>query len=259
MSAKNTERVIGLARVLSKLGYCSRSQAAELIRAGRVRLNGRVRRDPEYPVHMARDQVAIEDAPVEARQHIYLMMNKPRGLVTTASDERGRDTVYSLLESLGQELPWLAPVGRLDKASEGLLLFTNDSEWGSRAAAPETHLAKTYHVQVDTVANEELIRQLQRGVNDGEVLRARSARLLRSGVKNCWLEIVLDEGKNRQIRRMMSVLGIEVLRLVRVAIGPLQLGTLAKGSTRSLTSGEKLALDRAMEYKTAPHRGHRVT
>jgi 23S rRNA pseudouridine2605 synthase len=207
---------------------------------------------------MERDRVTVDGNPVEARQHIYLMMNKPRGLVTTASDEKGRDTVYSLLESLGQELPWLAPVGRLDKASEGLLLFTNDSEWGSRAAAPETHLEKTYHVQVDAVAHEELIRQLQHGVNDGEALRARSVRLLRSGEKNCWLEIVLDEGRNRQIRRMMSAFGIEVLRLVRVAIGPLQLGALAKGSVRSLTSGEKLALDRAIEYKPAHHRGHRV-
>lgn len=258
MSAKKTERAIGLARVLSKLGYCSRSQAAELIRAGRVRLNGNVRRDPERPVHMERDRITVDGEPAEAREHFHLMMNKPRGLITTASDEKRRETVYSLLEGLGQTLPWVAPVGRLDKASEGLLLLTNDSEWGSRVTAPETHLEKTYHVQIGTVANDELIRQLRHGVNDGEVLRAHSVRPLRSGEKNCWLEIVLDEGKNRQIRRMMSVLGIEVLRLVRVAIGPLQLGTLPKGSVRSLTSAEKLALDHAMERKATHHGGHRV-
>lgn len=260
MLTKKLGRAIGLARVLSKLGYCSRSQAAELIRAGRVRLNGSVRRDPECPVHMGRDQVTVDGNPVEAQPYIYLMMNKPRGLVTTASDEKGRETVYSLLEGLGRTLPWVAPVGRLDKASEGLLLLTNDSGWGARAAAPETHLEKTYHVQIGIVANEELIRKLQRGVSDREMLRARSVRLLRSGEKNCWLEIVLDEGRNRQIRRMLDVLGIEVLRLVRVAIGPLQLGTLAKGSVRQLTVEEKLALDRTMESKrNVHHRGHRAT
>ena len=257
MLAKKPERAIGLARVLSKLGCCSRSRAAELIHAGRVRLNGSVRRNPECPVNMERDQVTVDGNAVEPRQHAYLMMSKPRGLVTTASDEKGRETVYSLLEGLGQ--PWVAPVGRLDKASEGMLLFTNDSEWGARIASPETHLEKTYHVQISTVANEELIRELQRGVSDGDILRARSVRLLRSGEKNCWLEIVLDEGRNRQIRRMMETLRIEVLRLVRVAIGPLQLGTLGKGCVRALTAEEKLALDHAMKLKPTHHKGHSVT
>jgi 23S rRNA pseudouridine2605 synthase len=143
---------------------------------------------------------------------------------------------------------WVAPVGRLDKVSEGLLLLTNDSEWGALIAAPETHLDKTYHVQVSTVADEELVQSLVRGMKtkDGEVLRAKQARRLRAGQKNCWLEIVLDEGKNRQIRRMMEGMGVAVLRLVRVAIGPLQLGDLAKGEHRSLTTGEKRLLDRAM-------------
>lgn len=180
------------------------------------------------------------------------MMNKPRGVVTTASDEKGRETVYSLLNSgrNNQEktLPWLAPVGRLDKASEGLLLMTNDSEWAARIAAPESHLEKTYHVQVSTIADKELLHTLLRGVKakDGEVLRAKRASLVRAGEKNCWLEIVLDEGKNRQIRRMLEALDVEVLRLLRIAIGPLQLGDLAKGAHRALTADEKRMLDRAM-------------
>ena len=121
------------------------------------------------------------------------------------------------------------------------------SEWGARIAAPETHLDKTYHVQIDAVAREELIHALVRGMRmrDGEVLRAKHARLLRAGQKNCWLEIILDEGKNRQIRRMMEASGIEVLRLIRVAIGPLQLGGLAKSEHRALTADEKRILDRA--------------
>lgn len=255
MPANRATRQIGLARALSKLGYCSRSRAAELIRAGRVTLNGKVRRDPETPVAETQSRIVVDGKPVEAQKKIYWMMNKPRGVVTTAADEKDRKTIYTLLaagKNAEQEnTPWVAPVGRLDKASEGLLLLTNDSEWGARIAAPETHLDKTYHVQVNRVADDDFVQTLTRGVDtkDGEVLCAKQARLLRAGEKNCWLEIVLDEGKNRQIRRMMQGLGVEVLRLLRVAIGPLQLGDLAKGEHRALTGDEKRGLDRAMPRK----------
>jgi 23S rRNA pseudouridine2605 synthase len=135
----------------------------------------------------------------------------------------------------------------LDKASEGLLLLTNDSEWAARVSAPESHLPKTYHVQIDTIATEELMREVLRGVkSEGDFLRAVECRLLRTGEKNSWLEITLEEGKNRHIRRMLSVLGLEVLRLVRVSIGPLQLGRLAKGAYRHLRTQEKNALDLSM-------------
>jgi len=248
MKQKQPLRRIGLARALSKLGYCSRSQATELIRAGRVWMNGNTRRDPETPVHLEHDRIVVDGHAIETRAKIYLMMNKPRGLVTTASDEKGRETVYGLLNKKGKSLPWVAPVGRLDKASEGLLLLTNDSEWGARVTAPETHLEKTYHVQIDALADEKLVAALVRGVKgeDGELRRARRARVLRTGTKNCWLEIVLDEGRNRQLRIMLGALGVEVLRLVRVAIGPLQLGELAKGAYRLLSADEKKMLDRFM-------------
>ncbi len=171
------------------------------------------------------------------------MLNKPRGVVTTASDEKGRETVYSLL---GESLPWVGPVGRLDKASEGLLLLTNDSQWAARISDPDSHLDKTYHVQVSALADETLAGKLIRGVlAGGELLRAKRARILRSGEKNTWLEIVLDEGKNRQIRRIFEELGIEVLRLIRVQIGPLVLGQLAKCKFRALTAEEIAAMDRA--------------
>jgi len=236
---------VGLARALSKLGYCSRSQATELICAGRVRLNGAIRRDPETPVFVDRDRIEVDHRIVGEEAKIYLMLNKPRGVVTTASDEKGRDTVYSCLSA---GLPWVAPVGRLDKASEGLLLLTNDSEWAARISDPETHLDKTYHVQVGAMVDETLVTAMTNGVRagNGEVLRAKQARMLRSGQKNMWLEIVLDEGKNRQIRRMLEVSDIEVLRLVRVAVGPLVLGKLAKGNCRRLSSEEKRSLDRAI-------------
>jgi 23S rRNA pseudouridine2605 synthase len=212
------------------LGYCSRSQAAKLIRAGRVRLNGAAHRDPETPVHLERDRIEVDRDAVTAESRIYLMLNKPRGIVTTASDEKGRRTVYSLL---GEKMPWLGPVGRLDKASEGLLLLTNDSEWAARICDPGSHLDKTYHVQAGVIARDSLIDELLNGLRiGGELLRAKRARVLRSGEKNTWLEIGLDEGKNR---------------LIRVAIGPLALGQLEKGKSRPLTAAEKSALDQAIK------------
>jgi 23S rRNA pseudouridine2605 synthase len=236
-----------LARTLSKAGYCSRSAAFALIRAGRVCVNGVPARDPEKPVSRE-DRIEVDGRPLPARLKIYLMLNKPRGAVTTASDERGRETVYAYLDP---NLPWIAPVGRLDKASEGLLLLTNDSEWAARILDPTTHLDKTYHVQLTSLADQALLAKLIQGTlsSDGEVLRAKKVRILRQGEKNTWLEIVLDEGKNRQIRRMLAVLGVEVLRLVRVAIGPLALGTLKKGSSRSLTTGERKAIAVALRAR----------
>ena len=246
MTRTTPPRHIGLARALSKLGHCSRSQAAELIRAGRVQLNGVTRRDPESPVHIERDKIEVDGAVVGVRTKVYLMLNKPRGVVTTASDEKGRQTVY---DYLGKDLSWIAPVGRLDKASEGLLLFTNDSEWSARVLEPRTHLDKTYHVQVDAVVDAAFAASMVKGVKtgEGELLRAGEVRILRGGERNTWLEVVLDEGKNRQIRRILEHLGIGVLRLVRVAIGPLPLGKLAKGAFRALTPAEKAALDQAMK------------
>lgn len=246
MERGGTAKRVGLARALSKLGYCSRSQAAELIRAGRVRLNGTTRRDPETPVHVERDRVEVDRRFVGAESRLYLMLNKPRGVVTTASDEKGRETIYSCL---GEGLPWVAPVGRLDKASEGLLLLTNDSEWAAHVSDPETHLDKTYHVQAGARIDETLLVEMTKGlpVGNGEVLRVKHARVLRLGQRNTWLEIVLDEGKNRQIRRILAASDVEVLRLVRVAVGPLVLGTLAKGAFRELSAEEKHAVDRAMK------------
>jgi 23S rRNA pseudouridine2605 synthase len=138
-------------------------------------------------------------------------------------------------------------VGRLDKASEGLLLLTNDSEWGARITAPEMHLEKTYHVQIGSPNAEVIAEAMRKGIcSDGEFLCVKSARPLRSGEKNCWLEVILDEGKNRQIRRILTAMNVEVLRLMRVAIGPQELGALAKGTYRRLSAEEKRRLDRAI-------------
>ena len=226
-----------------------------LIRAGRVTLNERIVRDPERPARMPQDRIKVDGLPLDKQPAICLVMNKPRGVVTTASDEKGRETVYDLLEP---GFPWVGPVGRLDKASEGLLLLTNDSEWAAKVTEPASHLDKKYHVQVDCVADDDLLARITRGCavnsvagdifegNTGEHLRAKAARLLRHGDKNSWLEINLDEGKNRQIRRLLEAQGVRVLRLVRVSIGPLELGDLKKGSVRPLTAQEKEEIDRVL-------------
>jgi 23S rRNA pseudouridine2605 synthase len=174
------------------------------------------------------------------------MLNKPRGMVTTRSDEKGRETVYDCLKKA--ELPWLASVGRLDKASEGLLVFTNDTRWAAGILSPETHLDKTYHVQVDRLVHEELLQQMRKGIKteEGDLLRAKHMTLFRQGSRNSWLEVVLDEGKNRHIRRLLSALGVNVLRLIRVAIGPLKLASLSKGAFRHLTDEEKDFLRKAL-------------
>jgi 23S rRNA pseudouridine2605 synthase len=236
---------IGLARAFSKLGYCSRSQAVVLIRDGKVSLNGSVTRNPEAPVRLGRDRILVKGQALAAAEKIYVMLNKPRGLVTTTADEKGRDSVYAVLP---EEMKRIPPVGRLDMASEGLLLFTNDSEWAAKITDPRSHLDKTYHVQVGVVPEARVLETIQRGVRtpEGEMLKAKGARILRTGQKNAWLEIVLDEGKHRHIRRMLDALGLEVLRLIRVSIGPVQLGELARAGHRALRSEEKMAIDRAL-------------
>ena len=238
--ATNTKRH-GVARVISKLGMGSRTQAARWVHDGRVQVNGRVVRDAEFPVRQGVDRVEIEGQPLAAAARLVVMLNKPRGLVTTAMDERGRDTVYRCLA--GAALPWMAPVGRLDKASEGLLLFSNDPAWAARITDPESGPDKTYHVQIDQLPTAAMLQRLQRGVVlEGEPLTATSARCLRTGSKHAWLEIVLTEGRNRHIRRLLAYFGVSVLRLVRVRVGGLSLGDLPKEQWRMLSEREIAAL-----------------
>ena len=231
----------GLARVLSKRGVCSRTQAARWINEGRVSVDGRVVRDPEHPI-AGECEIRVDGAPLEIQAaRIVLMLNKPRGLVTTARDEHGRDTVYACLAD--PTLPWLAPVGRLDKASEGLLLMTNDPVWAARVTDPATGPSKTYHVQVDRIPDDEFMQRVSTGADcEGEWLSATSVQVLRIGAKTAWLQVVLDEGRNRQIRRLLAAFDIGVLRLVRVAIGGLELGDLAKGAWRPVSDDEADAL-----------------
>ncbi|YCI05191.1 rRNA pseudouridine synthase [Ensifer sp. D2-11] len=234
---------VTLARALSKLGYCSRTQAEKLIAEGRVSVAGRKITDLSHWVDIEADRIAVDGTVIAAQARVYLMLNKPRGLVTTRHDPEGRPTVFNCLDNV--DVPSLSPVGRLDKASEGLLLFTNDTVLAQRLLDPETHLGKVYHVQVRGIFGQAMAARMLEGVTEGgELLRAVRVELLKSGDRNSWIEVELDEGRNRQIRRMLDALGFECLRLLRVSIGEIRLGDLPKGASRPLTAAEILYLRR---------------
>ncbi|MCG2842682.1 rRNA pseudouridine synthase [Sandaracinobacter sp. RS1-74] len=233
-------QVASLPRALSKLGHCSRTEALALIEAGRVFVNGRRATSASQRVDIARAHIEVEGRKVEAEAPLYLMLNKPRGLVTTRRDPQARGTVY---DCLPEGLPYLAPVGRLDKASEGLIFLTNDSGWADYLMNPASMVPKTYHVKLDRPAGEAMIAALRQPVEDGgESLSATAVRLLRPGAKSSWIEVVLTEGRNRQVRRMVAAQGANVQRLVRVAIGGVALGPLAKGAVRPLAPEERKRL-----------------
>jgi 23S rRNA pseudouridine2605 synthase len=243
-STAATAGTVSVARALSKLGVCSRAEGMRLVEAGRVTVGGVVIRDPAHYVRPESDVIAIDGTRVGRVERVYVALNKPRGLVTTRDDPQGRATIYECLTDAS--LPFLGPIGRLDKASEGLLLLTNDSRWAAQLLDPASHVDKTYHVQVRGVLDAATVDRLSAGVveqTSGEPLSVKRVSLLRVGSRSsAWLEIVLDEGKNRHIRRFLGAFDIEVLRLVRVAIGPLVLGTLAKGAWRLLTADEVASL-----------------
>lgn len=239
---------VSLARALSKLGAGSRRDAERWVADGRVRVNGRPTRDARTRVDPRRDRLTVDGSPVRARAREYLALHKPRGVLTSHVSERGAPTVYDVLAAARPAAAdaRLIAVGRLDKASEGLLLFTNDTRWASRVLDPAAHVPKRYHVHVDAVPDAALLDALRRGAAPADGLdawlRVRDARVLRAGARTGWLDLELDEGRNRHIRRLLGALGVEVKRLIRVAVGPVVLGGLAAGAVRALTPDERRAL-----------------
>jgi 23S rRNA pseudouridine2605 synthase len=225
-----------LDRVLSKAGVGSRVEAAQWVRAGRVRVGGRVVRDPDRWVDMERDQVHLDGRPLEVRERVYLLLYKPAGYLTTYRDPQRRRTVYDLLEGVGT---FVSPVGRLDLDTSGLLLMTNDSQFAEWITNPDSHVPKTYLVKASGLLTDEQLQQLRGGVvlSDGLTRPAEVTRA-RDSAKYSRFEITLTEGRNRQVRRMVEALGLKVLKLVRVRIGSLRIGALPIGKWRQLTTAE---------------------
>lgn len=252
----------GLARVLSKMGFASRTEAADLVAAGRVRVNGREERDAERPVEQGRDRIEVDGKPVTSARPVYLAMHKPAGVLTTAHDPENRPTVYGLLpQDLGE---WVFPVGRLDGPTSGLLIFTNDVEVGDALTNPEVGVPKTYEVKVKGQVTPAELERLQKGLDleDGTRTKPAQCRVMSSNEGSTWLELTIREGKNRQVRRMGLAIGHEVVKLRRTRVGPVELGDLASGGCRVLNRGEVTALKHLAKaarnrHQTDPRSLHR--
>lgn len=229
-------RRVQLHRAFSKLGWGSRTEAWAWIRAGEVRVDDHVVTDPLTWVDLDRQRITRAGREAPAAPNVVLALHKPRGIVTTRRDERGRRTVYDLLPP---DLPWIFPAGRLDADSEGLLILTNDAHLAVRLTEPEHQVPKTYHVTIRGVPTGEALEQLRHGVDlpDGRTRPVR-VRVLEQGLESALVEMILTEGRNRQVRRMWAALGYKLKRLVRVAIGGYQLGDLAPGACRPLAAAD---------------------
>jgi pseudouridine synthase len=236
-----------LERVLSKAGVGSRTDARRWIAEGRVTVNGKVVQTPDRWVDMDRDRVAFDGRPVRESRKIYLLLYKPKGYLTTYRDPEGRPTVYDLLADVRE---WVFPVGRLDLDTSGLLLITNDAPFAERIANPAYKVPKTYLVKCSTLLTEEQLQKLRGGVvlSDGPTQPASVTRLRDSGPRT-FFEIIITEGRNRQVRRMVEALGGKVLKLVRTRLGPLEIGPLQIGKHRPLTAREVLDLSGAAQAK----------
>jgi 23S rRNA pseudouridine2605 synthase len=230
-----------LDRVLSRFGVASRTAAREAIAAGRLKVNGRVVRDPDQWVRPGRDIFHFDGRSLKPARKRYLLFYKPKGVITSHGDPDGRRTVY---DCLGSEHQWVSPVGRLDKDTSGLLLLTNDTEFADFVASPESHIPKTYLAKISGLLSDEVVTRLNAGVEmkRGDWARPQRVRRLEDRGKYTWLEVVLTEGKNREVRRMIEAVGYTVLKLVRTGLGPLTLEGLEVGKWRALTPAEISAL-----------------
>ncbi len=233
-----------LDRVLSRMGHASRMEARAAILAGRMKVNGRTVRDPDVWVRPDRDAIQFDGRRVKSARRRYLLFYKPKGVITSHGDPDGRETIYRYL---GDENKWVAPVGRLDKDTSGLLLLTNDTEFGEFITNPESEIPKTYLAKVNSLMSDAVIAQLNGGVEMKRGDRAQPVSVQRreDRGKYTWLDVVLTEGKNREVRRMIEAVGFKVLKLVRTRIGPLTLEGMEVGKWRELTRFEVESLRRA--------------
>ena len=223
-----TKPRVTLDRVLSRAGIASRSQTLEWIAEGRVKVNGRVVRNPDHWVEGAKDTVHLDGMRIRAEKKVYIALNKPTGVVTSHGDKKSRPTVYDLVKTLDR---WVFPVGRLDMDTSGLLILTNDTKFGDTLLSPESKIPKTYYVKVSGVVGLEEYFALANGldIGRGESSGIAVVREIRRTEKYTWFELTITEGKNRQVRRMCEAIGHPVLKLVRIRIGDFTLKDLPVG------------------------------
>lgn len=226
---------------MARAGIASRRQAEALIAAGHVQVNGRVVRAAGTCVDLARDRIQVDGVAVRAEAPLTVMLHKPAGYITSRSDPQGRPVVTSLVR--GPDLPRLFPVGRLDWDSEGLLLLSNDGELANVLTHPRYGVRKVYHAKLKGRPDTNSLARLTRGVRcEGERLVATAAEMHHATRLNSWISISVEQGRYRQVRRMCEAIGHPVLKLVRVALGPLRLGPLPRGQWRPLTPAELRSL-----------------
>jgi 23S rRNA pseudouridine2605 synthase len=226
-----------LDRALSRFGLASRSVAREAIVAGLVKINGRVIRDPDIWVNPREDTIHVRGNRLRQSRRVYILFCKPKGVITSHGDPEGRRTIY---DCLGKGVPWVSPVGRLDKDTSGLILLTNDTDFANHVENPASKIPKTYLVKANTLVSEEQLARMAEGLQlgRGDWSKPQSARRIEDRGKYSWLEIVLTEGKNREVRRLLEAVGLKVLKLVRTHIGPCSLDGLQPGKWRDLVRSE---------------------
>lgn len=226
-----------LDRVLSRFGLASRMAAREVIIAGRVKVNGQIVRDPDVWVEPRKDAIHLDGRRLKQARKLYLLFYKPKGVITSHGDPDCRKTVY---DCIGRDIGWVSPVGRLDKDTSGLLLLTNDTEFANLVTDPASQIRKTYLVKANTLVSDDLIGRMAQGLEmkRGDLARPQSVRRVEDRGKYSWLEIVLTEGKNREVRRLLEAVGLKALKLVRTRIGPCTLEGLQVGQWRPLRNSE---------------------
>lgn len=243
---------IRLQKILADCGIASRRKAEELITQGRVRVNGKIAMLGDK-ANMLKDKITVNGRKVTAvKTKTYIMLHKPRGFVTTMSDEMGRKCVAELVESVGKRV---YPVGRLDRDSEGLLLMTDDGEFANAVSHPSTHVPKTYRVTVRGKVTEDNVTALSTGLMlEGRVTLPADVNVIQTGEDRTVMQIVLYEGRNRQIRKMCEQLGLEVIRLKRTAIGNIKMGMLKMGDWRELNDDELRSIKQLVQSSSARKR-----
>jgi 23S rRNA pseudouridine2605 synthase len=261
-SVRDSKAVLTLDRVFSRYGLGSRAAGREAILAGRLKVNGKVVCNPDCWVRLDRDAIHLDGERLKSLRRVYIALYKPKGVITSHGDPAGRKTVYDFLQNdASSKLPseWIFPVGRLDRDSSGLLLLTNDTAFADFITSPQSRVPKTYHVKVNAILPDDVIDRLNAGVEmkRGDWARPLSVRRVEDRRKYTRLEVVLAEGKNREVRRMLEAVGYKVLKLVRTQIGPLTLESLEVGKWRTLRPDEIAKFRRAGVLSATPRKATR--